>query len=190
MGPNDGTLMNGASFEPGKVRQAFSFDGVDDWVIGDGTGMNDLQQLTIETWVKLNELPLEYQYFVMLDGVEKAVLRYDGINGPGQLHFFMRIDGSLWHVRANNALQVAVFHHVAGTYDGNVMRLFVDGVEVGNFAVSGMVAVGNNVALSSPPGPAPALNGAVDEVTIYDRALTASEIQAIFDAGGVGKCEV
>src|SRR2546425_519091 len=121
-----------AKFAPAKVREGFSFSNVGNTVFSFGTGINNLQQLTIDAWVKHNSLPFgQIERYVTLLG-EKAVLRYDGINGPGQLHFFMRIDGQLQHVRVNNVLQVGVFHHVAGSYDGAVMRLYLDGVEVGS----------------------------------------------------------
>jgi hypothetical protein len=186
IGPNDGTLMNGATFAPGMVDQGFIFDGVDDEVAVSGTNINDLQQLTIDAWVKHDSLPSgRIMRYVSLDG-EKAVLRYDGINGPRQLHFYMTIDGMLRDIRVHDILQVGVFHHVAGTYDGSVMRLYLDGVEIDSLTVSGTVGAGTAVTLGSAAEP---LHGLLDEVEIYNRALSASEIQAIFNAGELGKCK-
>jgi len=179
-GGNHGTLKNGAGFASGLVDQAFSFDGVNDWVWTPGTHIDGLQQLSIEAWVKLNSLPSHrIERFVTLTG-EKAVLRYDGLSGSDQLHFYMMIDGRLRHVRADGVLHTGVFHHVAGTYDGRVMRLYLDGVQVGSLAVSGKVGRGSDVELSSSFSET--LNGLLDEVGIYDRALSAAEIGEIFDA--------
>ena len=100
----------------------------------------------------------------------------------------MPIDGVFWHVQVNNVLQVGVFHHVAGTYNGSVMRLFLDGVEVGNLAVQGTVDASVDGVIFSSTVSLDALDGLLDEVTIYNRALTAAEIQAIFAAGSAGKC--
>ena len=181
---NHGTLVNGATFAPGKVSQAFSFDGIDDVVLTPGTNIDDLQQLTIDTWVKLDSLPPgQIERFVTLTG-EKAVLRYDGGNGPRQLHFYMKIDGELRHIRVNNVLETGVFHHVAGTYDGSVMRLYLDGVEVGSLTISGIVGAGSGIELSAVVEP---LDGLLDEIEIYNRALSPSEIQAIFSADIAGK---
>jgi hypothetical protein len=180
IGPNHGTLQNGASFAPGKVDQAFSFDGVDDLVGASGTGIDDLQQLTIDAWVKHNSLPPRMiQRYVTLIG-EKAVLRYDE-----GLHFYMKIDGSLHHILVNDVLQDEFFHHLAGIYDGSFMRLYSDGVEVGSLEVSGAVGSGTGVVL----GDGEPFFGLLDEVEIYDRALSALEIQAIYDAGSEGKCK-
>ena len=175
-----------AKFAPAKVGEGFSFGSVGNTVFSFGTGINDLQQLTIDAWVKHNSLPFgQIERYVTLLG-EKAVLRYDGINGPGQLHFFMRIDGQLQHVRVNNVLQVGVFHHVAGSYDGAVMRLYLDGVEVGSQPVTGTVDPGFGVVFSSRDEP---LDGVLDEIEIFDRALGASDVRAIFEADAAGKCK-
>ncbi|MFQ6013253.1 MAG: extracellular solute-binding protein, partial [Thermoplasmata archaeon] len=183
VGPNDGTPLNGATFVTGYVGQAFSFDGVDDVVLASGTGINDLQSLTIDAWVRLDSMPSgQIERFVTLVP-ERAVLRYDGINGPKQLHFFMEIDAILRHIRVNDVLQAGVFHHVAGTYDGTTMRLYLDGAEVGNLSISGTVGVGTGVRFSDEP-----LDGLLDEVEIFNRALSAAEILDIYDAGSAGKC--
>jgi Tol biopolymer transport system component len=175
-----------AKFAPAKVGEGFSFDGVGNAVFAPGTGIDDLQQLTIDAWVKHNSLPPgRIERYVTLLG-DKAVLRYDGGNGPAQLHFYMRIGGDLQHIRVNDVLQVGVFHHVAGSYDGAVMRLYLDGVEVGSLAVIGASEAGGGMIFSSGDEP---LDGLLDEIEIFDRALDASEIRAIFEADVAGKCK-
>jgi TolB protein len=190
MGRGDDQLLAFASgrarFAAAKVREGFSFDGVGNAVFAPGTGIDNLQQLTIDAWVKHNSLlPGRIERYVTLGG-EKAVLRYDGINGPGQLHFYMRIDGQLYHVRANNVLRVGVFHHVAGSYDGAVMRLYLDGYEVGSLSITGAVDAGFGVEISSG---GEGLDGVLDEIEIFGRALDASEVRAIFEADAAGKCK-
>ncbi len=60
VGPNDGTLFNGATFAPGKVGPAFSFDGVDDTMDFPETAItSDLQELTVDAWVKHDSLPAQ-----------------------------------------------------------------------------------------------------------------------------------
>ena len=99
----------------------------------------------------------------------------------------MRIDGELRHIRANRALTTDRFHHVAGTYDGDSMRLYLDGVLMGSREFSGTVAQdgGGWVYLG---GASDGIEGMIDELAFYDRALSSEEIVAIFDAGSMGKC--
>src|SRR6266513_1051978 len=175
-----------ATFAPAKVGEGFSFNGAGNGVFAPGAGIDNLQQLTIDAWVQHNSLaPGRVQRYVSLTN-EKAVLRYDGAAGPAQLHFYMRIDGQLQHIRVDNILRVGVFQHVAGSYDGAVMRLYLDGVEVGSLPVRGTVDAGDGVIFSSGHEP---LDGLLDEIEIFDRALDASEVHAIFAAGAAGKCK-
>ena len=176
------------TYAPAQVREGFSFERAGDVVFAPGAGIDGLQQLTIDLWVKHNSLPLgRIARYVTLQGQQaKAVLRYDGENGPAQLHFYMGIDGQLQHIRVNNALQVGVFQHIAGSYDGSVMRLYLDGVEVGSLPITGTVDGGFGALFSSTDE---TMDGVLDEIQVFDRALTASEIRAIFEAGSAGECK-
>jgi subtilisin-like proprotein convertase family protein len=161
---------------PGRVNQGALFDGVDDVVAVEEANTGDLQTMTLAAWVRLDDLPGQIMRFVTL-GDEKAVLRYDGVSGPGQLHFYMRIDGSLRHIRADSVLQADRFQHVAGTYDGSTMRLYLDGTEVGSLAISGDVGGGDGVRLSHPTE---TMDGLLDEVIIYKRALDSAEVEDLY----------
>lgn len=185
IGPNDAILFNETTFAAGKVDQAFSFDGVDDYAWSPGANIDNLQQLTIDAWVRHDSLSTSRsQWYVYLS--QKAMLRMEGAEGNTRLHFLVTIDGVNRSIRVNNVLQVGVFHHVAGTYDGSFMRLYLDGVELSSLAVSGTVAAGDGIVLGSHDR---SLDGLLDEVEIYSRALSTSEIQAIFNAGSEGKCK-
>ena len=65
------------------------------------------------------------------------------------------------------------------------MRLYLDGAEVGNRAITGRVDAADGIELGSAGEP---LDGLLDEVRIHNYALTAEEIKAIFTAGGAAKC--
>ena len=86
------------------------------------------------------------------------------------------------------------WHHVAGVYDGANMFLYVDGTLDVSQPATGSIAqnsaplrIGAN-ASDGEDGTGYYFNGLIDEVSIYNRALTASEIQAIYTAGSGGKC--
>ncbi|MFW9870258.1 MAG: LamG-like jellyroll fold domain-containing protein [Candidatus Thorarchaeota archaeon] len=182
------------TFAPGMVDEAFSFDGVDDFMWATGEGIDHLQELTIEAWVYLNSLPDRIMRFVTLapPGLERAVIRYGwrSAEGLGQLHFYMRIGDEtipFKSLRVENVLQTGVWHHVAGTFDGEYMRVYLDGEEKASRYTPGPIAIGENhgVRMSSYDEP---LDGRLDEVAVYNRALDPSEIQSIFNAGSEGKC--
>ncbi len=196
VGGNLAVLFNGAEYSQGMVGQAFFFptpnlDGGDSFVEASSTpNLDDLEELTIETWVMLHSVPAFHIERFITIGIpgEKAVLRING--GPGirdQFHFYMRINNELQHISGEEMPETGVFHHVAGTYDGSTMRLYLDGKEIGNLDISGDVATGeSHIYMSSDGEP---LDGVLDEMSIYDRALSQQEIQAIYEAGSAGKCK-
>ena len=86
--------------------------------------------------------------------------------------------------------------HVAQTWNGSMMILYINGVNVGNETKSGNTTIQYDdepvLLCADDDGTnkfvAP-LDGIVDEAEIFDRALTQEEIQAIYDAGSDGKCK-
>src|SRR5262249_47987828 len=89
------------------------------------------------------------------------------------------------------------WHHVAGVYDGFSMNLYVDGQlraetpQVGNIPPmrsTSFLAIGSEDGRTNEPFVIGTryFKGLIDEVEVYNRALSASEIQAIFNAGGAG----
>jgi hypothetical protein len=89
------------------------------------------------------------------------------------------------------------FHHVAVTYDGVTEVLYLDGVFIAAAAFSQQgysdsyfyqIGTGWSDGWPETPGGWFPFTGMVDEPSLYDRALSASEVAAIFHAGSVGKC--
>ena len=83
------------------------------------------------------------------------------------------------------------FHHIAGTWDGAVLRLYVDGIFQGSNVVSNPANNTRSLNMGfSWGGGAPNrfFRGVVDELQIYSRALSDTELAAIFTAGSSGVC--
>ena len=79
------------------------------------------------------------------------------------------------------AVPVGEWVHVIATHDNRVMRLYLNGRLVGSLDRPGaLVSSGNRLCLGaySPGDPAHAFQGVLDEVRLYDRALTPEEVAA------------
>jgi len=75
------------------------------------------------------------------------------------------------------------WYHVAYTYDGATLRLYVNGVEVNSKAASGSLKVNSRpISIGSDGGTQKFFNGTIDQARIYDAALTADQILAHYDA--------
>ena len=84
-------------------------------------------------------------------------------------------------IASTGNLPVETWYHVAATYDGSEMRLYLNGAEVGSIAKSGSLSRGRDVPVHigrSPEG-SNYLRGAIDDVRIYSSALSATEISAL-----------
>jgi uncharacterized repeat protein (TIGR01451 family) len=163
---------------PGRDEMALLFDGDDDVVTVSDVDTEDVRELTVAAWVRLKALPGGIMRFVTV-GDEKAVIRYD----DGQLDFYVSTIGVpnpvIHHVRHTPAWVADRWYHVAGTYDGDRLRLYLDGVEVGSRAVGGDLMGGDTIRLSSGSEP---LDGYLDDVRVYRRALSGGRVRDLYDA--------
>lgn len=187
----DGSMQNGATFGTGKVGQAFSFDGVNDYVVM-GNHANPAS-LTVEAWVAFAQLPqVQDVFFSTADSVGNGWYM-NGVLNTGTLHPSFTVQRPPSFAQAAyspQAIPLNTWVHLAGTYDGNVVKIFVNGIEEdrGNF-VGGYGASPIDMRIGSASwADTGFLPGLVDELTVYDRALSASEIASIYDAGSYGKC--
>ncbi len=85
-------------------------------------------------------------------------------------------------------MTVRVWSHVARTYDGSIVRLYVDGREDGSGARAlNTILDGDGLTIGLRPGCC-RWQGIIDDVQVYDRALAAAEIASIHAAGAAGLC--
>jgi hypothetical protein len=191
-GGNNGTLQGGATFASGEVGQAFSFNGTSAHIeVPDSPSLNPTNQITIDTWVKTSSDSRQglvsklNQSFSSPDGsydltIVNASLVEFFVNGAGYLRPAASVCDGQWH-------------HLAGTYDGNTMSLYVDGALAGSTSASGAITqstrplyLGAELRDNADSG---FLNGQLDEVEIFNVALSGNQIAAIYDAGSGGKCK-
>ena len=186
VGVNNGTLVNGAGFAAGEVGQAFSFDGVSGYVSIPGSPLMDsfTTSITIEAWIKVNQLTVNSDWeWIVTKGnsswrlmgttfAKTVYLGLDGVSPSRDLPGTRDVNDGQWH-------------HVAGVYDGTNMFLYVDGtLDVSKPATGAIVQNSYPVCIGhNAEAPASSFNGLIDEVSLYNRALTASEIQADYEAG-------
>lgn len=180
-----GTLRGGTVFAPGKVGQAFSFDGVDDGV--DLGNWNAGTRWSLEAWVNPSSIP-SGRDSVFGGNSECADWAIGFDNG----NFLARVKPSsdcALEVLSGFTPNVGEWHHVAATSDGTTTRIYVDGAERASAPVApNYVPTSDSIRIGSDTCCGNYFHGLVDEATVYDRALSATEIQAVFNAGSAGKC--
>ncbi len=194
VGGHQGTLVNGATFAPGLVGQAFSFDGVNAYVsVADAPDLNPTSAMTVEAWINPSGHVGSFDPVVKKAG--EGFAQQDGytleFSGNGIL-FFVYLSGVGWISNSQPAfVPLGSWTHVAGVYDGAAIRLYVNGALVGapRAAAGSIVPSSNELNIGrDPSNPGRLYQGLIDEIAIYNRALDAAEVQAIFNAGSAGKC--
>jgi len=164
---------------PGREEMALLFDGLDDYVTINEVGTADLDKLTIAAWVRPDSTPSGIMRFVTV-GNEKAVLRYEN----NELDFYISAlavpNPIIEHLRFTPGWQAGNWYHVAASYDGHTMRLYLNGAEVASQVINSELMGEVNLVLLSHP--TEALDGALDEIRLYRRALSAAEIQELYSA--------
>jgi hypothetical protein len=179
VGSNHMTLRNGAGYSSGMVDQAFAL-GIDDFADAEAEGIGSLQRFSIELWVQLNSLQYPQQPLVAIGQNKALVHRWDS-----RIDFSVSFNGAWQSVLAAQDLRVGEFYHVAATYDGSSIALYVDGVLIAQQSRSDDTSSAESLSLGAR---SPSLDGLLDEVTIYDRALDSVEVREIYEAGETGKC--
>jgi uncharacterized repeat protein (TIGR01451 family) len=187
IGPNFGSFINGATTTTGKVGQAFVLNGTTQYVkVADSASLHSTAY-TLEAWVNFSSLPSFGCIICKPQGSginDSFGLFYQAGQLRGQT--FAQVTGYPW------TPTTGTWHHVAYTFNGTTDALYLDGSQVGGGANSGGMVfdadpllIGADNDSGSPTGFFP---GSIDEVTIYNRALSTGEIAAIYGADTAGKC--
>lgn len=181
---NNGTLLNGATFVPGKVGTAFSLDGVDDNIEVPDKNSLDLNQLTIDAWInRTTTADARIVDKITAGGSDGYAL--DIINN----HLRLIIGGA--SVVGTTAIETGTYTLVAGTFDGTTLSVYVNGTLDGTTTVESTQTPANALTLhigSDSTGSGNLFGGQIDEVELFNRALTQGEIQSLVDADSAGKC--
>lgn len=202
---NNGTI-SGTTYVAGKVDQAFNFSGGGYVNIPEtGSNLDGFTELTINAWIKPSSLG-DFAIVTKYNSTMAEGISYYFMNRNGKLAFSIFDDISPFSTDKNigilssGLIPVGVWSHVAGVWRGGViLELYLNGelfpgtiVNTGGFA--GAMANNNNavrigsIISTNPPGSMFYFNGQIDEVQIYNKALSAAEIKSISDAGSLGTC--
>jgi hypothetical protein len=188
VGGHNGTLLNGASFGEGKVGQAFRLNGGNAYV---EIPNNDLWSLngndfTISLWASFNAQPAfdighpQGGVFISNDEGPYNVNKWIFALGGGVLSFHINDprQGPIWLARAPFRPVLNQWYQVAITRSGGVYTIYVNGVAVGSETNTREIPHAN-APLMIGQAEGFYFNGLLDEIAIYNRALSTEEIRTI-----------
>ncbi len=198
-GANNGAITGADGvvfFGPAKVNQGFlinnpSFDPSPQFIqVPHKANLNLTSAVTLESWVKLNSTPAPAADFVV--AIKGANFENYGvyITNAGEISFQYFDGANFPTVTSSGAgLSTGALYHIAVTVDATAIKFYVNGVLVSQSAgVAQLVPNTEPFQIAADPPFGNNFDGTIDELTLYNRALTLAEIQSIFNAGTIGKC--
>ena len=128
------SLLNGSGWTAGQVGGAVTLDGIDDFVEVAASGPLSTATTTWATWVRTPSPTTSYQMLMTL-GKDVRELRFNNTTGRVQTNWL--IGGVKRKATSPTGLSADTWYHVAATYDGSQVVLYVDGTEAAVVAASG-----------------------------------------------------
>jgi hypothetical protein len=198
---HDGTHVNNPTPAVGVVDYALEFDGIDDHVtVPDSPDLNIVGDLTVECWFRIDGTG-DYQIVSKGgwtkkngDDLPSSYLIETYYSNGTMVAGFEADDGANF-ILSTALPTIGEWHHIAYRRSGTTNEIYIDGSMVADSIAS--ITPGSTAGYDLYIGAVKNyysenvlrhLEGAIDELTIYNRALDPSEISAIYNARSVGKC--
>jgi uncharacterized repeat protein (TIGR03803 family) len=176
-------VISGAKYVGGRFGGALRFDGQNDWVtIADAADFDLGSGMTLEAWVKPTSL---YGWRTVVikekNDSSQAYAIYASEDMP-QPSGYVNIGGNYQGVTSPKSLGLYAWSHVTVTYDGSMLRLYINGAEADRRAVSGNVNAGKGpLRIGGNSIWGEYFNGLIDEVRVYSVALSPADIKRDMD---------
>jgi hypothetical protein len=171
---------------PGKIGGALKFNGTSQLVaVNDSASLEVTGSLTISAWIRTTNTSASYReivrksdsggppgYFLTLNAANKIALTTSGVVGEYDNGFTYASDGK-WHL-------------VTGSFNGTTCTLYLDGVSQISYACGALTTDTSELAIGALfnfGNPVHEFPGSIDDVRVYNRALSAQEVQQLYLMG-------
>jgi lysophospholipase L1-like esterase len=206
IGTNNGVSQGGATANAtGFVGSAFSFDGTNGYIQVPDSSAFHPTNLTVEGWVRFSSLdsagsggsPPGHQYIIFKQNSRNSDFEGFDLSKTRAGNDFFRFtassaSGQSTQAVSTTAIAAGVWYHVAAVRGSNFIAIYVNGQLERQVAVGFAQDYGTLPLFFGTSGQSfwdHKFKGNLDEVSLYNCALSANEIAAIYAAGAAGKCK-
>lgn len=185
---NRTATLNGATADVAGIAgtDGWSFDGVNDYASTTLTTLSNA--FSFEAWVKTNVAgSTDTHTVIRRDGTDIVLLRVRGSSigvNPGQAEVY--IDGTTLLSTSSYRVDDGNWHHIVYTQSGNAAKLYIDGTQRATATTTQSTfnfGVGGTTYIGSAAGTSEFYKGVLDEVAVYNTALSAARVTAHYNAG-------
>ena len=177
-----GTLTNGTSFNISNGG-SFMFDGTNDYIVFPNDTNLDSQAITMESWSKIN---VQFQNAFLFEKGQVNSQYSNFYNGDGTFYFrTMGLSNQDLTFYYPSYVPTNTWSHIVCTYGAGVKTIYVNGVQVTQTTgVTGTISTDPTGLFLGAYGPGSSyfLNGNIAQSRVYNRALTAAEVQQNYQA--------
>ncbi len=179
--------VTGGNWVAGKFGKALKFDGKTDNVeVPDAKGLDAVPQISVLCWISYDKEPPQNYAPVSKEPLYRFII---GKGASG--HFVLATTANGWYsngtVASGGGMTIGEWHHLAGTYDGTKVRFYVDGKLAGEGPQEIVGDVLDNAAAftmaKSIAANVDSFEGIVDEVAVFNVALSVDDIKTIMAIG-------
>ena len=177
---NDGIIEGAKRTNQGRFGRALAFDGKNDRVIiPDDDSLDLTTGMTLEAWVYPTQKKWWRNVLIKEYSNEPVYYLFANTYYDATVTAINTGSGADTYLLGRSKLPVNAWTHLATTYDGSMQRLYVNGVEVASRARTGSIVPSDDVlSIGGDSISGKSFKGYLDEIRIYNRALTDNEIQA------------
>ncbi len=172
---HEGFIVHSVTWGTGRIHGGLVFDGSGGYVLIPDAPTLEGSNISVEAWVLMNAVGER----VILDRRSGGSGYALGVDADGKPHF--DIAGTV--CKGDAGIQAGQWYHVAGTYDGEIMRLYLNGLGVAACDLSSGDTDGGEGRIGLAVAGGTGLDGRIDEVAIFTRRLLPEEIMDRFRAG-------
>ena len=185
---NHGIPQGNLQYITGKLGQAAQFDGTSSYIsIVANNSLKMQGATTLAAWIKPSEFPSSNNCSNILSDHSSMynngkIFRFQS----NHVEFLLDAEGSkevgyTW-------TELNVWKYIVATFDGSQMKLYVDGVLTSFVDNSRVIAINPNPVLIGKSGWGEYFKGLIDQLRIYDRALTQAEITELYNEPNSASC--
>jgi hypothetical protein len=176
---HDGELIDSPAWVQGKFGKALDFGGTGSYVlVPDDDALDLTDAVTITAWFNLNEAIVGQRR--MMSKNNSIFLLFD-FGDPNSLDFLVKPDNDFTESTTTD-WKIGQWYHFAGTYDGDALRIYIDGkLEGETTGVPPMDSSDLDLWIGADDWQLPTTSfpGILDDVRIYSRALSEDEIGGV-----------
>jgi hypothetical protein len=172
------TLINDSL---GNLNNAYSFNGTDNYInVPTSPSLNTGNAITISAWIK--PISTSGQYIVSKAASSGGGGPYSLDIYPGSIRFMLDLNNLQVILNGAHSIKQNVWQHISATYDGSVMKVYYNGQLDGSTLASGTIdSSTGTLQIATYIWGQTFFNGTIDNIRIYKRALTSSEVLELYN---------